>query len=267
MKTVITYAYFETDTAKYNLDFFLFHEVKYRPNIDYIFVINGFTCSLTIPDLPNLTVIRRENKGFDFGAYNCALNYLDSLNKKYDYYVFLNSGVFGPVLPQHACTYLLNFHWSTIFISKINEKVKLVGPSIVCLREKDLGGYGPKVEGYFFVTDQEGLDIIRTKSRVFSDHVTFQDDIIHGEYALTTVLLNHGYTIDCMLRLYEGVDWTNRANWTKNNNKHPTRKNAFYGYSIDPYEVIFHKWKWKDSKDVNFEIIDQYNKMVRKLVN
>jgi hypothetical protein len=263
-RTLICYCYFETDTAKYNLDFFLFHEVKYRPNIDYILVINGYTCSLFIPSLPNLTVLKRENKGFDFGGYNHALQHIDQLGLKYDYYIFLNSGVFGPVLPPYSGYMLMNFHWSTVFISKINEKIKLVGPSIVCLPEKDLGGYGPKVEGYFFATDQLGLDIIRLNSNVFFDHATFTDDIINGEYALTNVIMQHGYSIDCMLRLYNCVDWTDRSNWNLNKNKHPTRRNAFYGYSIDPYEVIFHKYRWKDSKDVNFDIIDQYNKMVRK---
>ena len=43
-----------------------------------------------------------------------------------------------------------------------------------------------------------------------------------------------------------------------NNNLHPSRKNSFYGYSINPYDVIFHKWYWHNADTVNFDIIKQY---------
>ena len=49
-----------------------------------------------------------------------------------------------------------------------------------------------------------------------------------------------------------------------NNNKHPSRKNSFYGHSLNPYELIFHKWYWApgdpnyDTNPCNFEIIRQY---------
>jgi hypothetical protein len=36
--------------------------------------------------------------------------------------------------------------------------------------------------------------------------------------------MKNGYTIDCMLKRYSGVNWNNKRNWNINNNKHPTRK-------------------------------------------
>lgn len=36
------------------------------------------------------------------------------------------------------------------FYKKINDIVKLVGTTIVCLPQWDAGGYGPKVEGFFY---------------------------------------------------------------------------------------------------------------------
>ena len=69
---------------------------------------------------------------------------------------------------------------------------------------------------------------------------------------------NNGYSIDCMLPRYNNIDWTNQTHYTSNNNKHPSRKNSFYGYSINPYDVIFHKWYWHNHENVNFDIIKQY---------
>ena len=43
-----------------------------------------------------------------------------------------------------------------------------------------------------------------------------------------------------------------------NHNKHPSRKNSFFNNSINPYEVIFHKWFWHGSDNVNFDIIKNY---------
>jgi len=157
MRIVIIYTYYKSVSSDYNLNFFVKNEVKYRDNISYIIVINNHECDILFPDLPNLTIIRRPNIGFDFGGHNAALNHLDLNNiKTYSYYFFMNSGVIGPILNKDL-TDLKDFHWSSIFINKINNKVKLVGTTIVCLPKEDLGGIGPKVEGFFFMTVTENL--------------------------------------------------------------------------------------------------------------
>jgi TonB-dependent SusC/RagA subfamily outer membrane receptor len=76
----------------------------------------------------------------------------------------------------------------------------------------------------------------------------------------TTFNINQSTTLDmvAMLPKYQNIDWLNDANYNLNNNLHPSRKNTFYGYSINPYDVIFHKWFWHERDDVNFDIIKQY---------
>ena len=256
MKSVIIYSYFNTEVANYNLRFFIQKELSFKENIDYIIVINGYNTDdkIIFPEINNLTIIRRENRGFDFGGYNAGLEYIENKNKKYDYYFFLNSGVFGPILPH----YLKDNHWSNIFIQKINEKVKLVGTSIVCLPHEDAGGYGPKVEGYFYVTDNIGLDLLKKENTIFCNQPDKYNAIVNGEYALSKCILKNGYSLDCMIRKYQNIDWTDEKNYNLNNNLHPTRKNSFYNNSLNPYELIFHKWHWKDLDKVNFEIIEQY---------
>jgi hypothetical protein len=233
-----------------------FVNFRNREDIDYIIVINGFfhNKSIIFPNCKNIKILKRENKGFDFGGHRAALDYLEQQNKKYDYYFFMNSGVIGPILPD-------NFsepHWTNVFIRKINDKVKLVGTTIVCLPATDAGGYGPRVEGFFFMVDQIGLDLLKKQGNVFYNHETFYDDIVNGEYGLSRCILENGYSIDCMLQRYNGIDWRNPENYNLNDNIHPSRKNSFYGESINPYEVIFHKWFWHNNPTVNFDIIKKY---------
>ena len=148
MKSVIIYTYFSSQSSDYNLDFFVKKELSYKDNIDYIIVINNYVYneSIKFPNLDNLKILKRENIGYDTGGHNCALEYIEAQSKIYDYYFFMNSGVIGPIIPH----YFTETHWTNIFIKKINERVKLVGTTIVCLPHNDAGGYGPKVEGFFF---------------------------------------------------------------------------------------------------------------------
>jgi len=240
-------------SSDYNLSFFVKKELSYKENIDYIIVINGHNTTIEFPILDNVTIIKRDNIGFDFGGHNSALEYIDNNNKSYDYYFFMNSGVIGPIIPH----YFTETHWTNIFTKKINDRVKLVGTTIVCLPPHDCGG-GPKVEGFFFMVDNIGLTLLRNQNNIFCNHSTKDSAIVYGEYGLSTCIFKNGYTIDCMLRKYQNIDWTDVINHNLNNNIHPSRENSFYGNSINPYEVIFHKWYWHYANKVNFNIIEQY---------
>ena len=252
-KIVVIYTFFMSDVADYNLKFFAKKELAYRANIDYIIVINGYLCNVTFPDIKNLIILKRENTGFDFGGHAYALNYLKGKKLTYKYYFFMNSSVFGPIIPA----YIKN-HWSDIFIEKLVGLVKIVSTSIVCLEKKDLGGYGPKAESFFFLTDYEGLELLLKEGSIFCSHKDKVSAIINGEYGVTRCIMKHGFTIDCILQKYRGVDWLDKKNWNINNNLHPTRRNTFFGKSINPYEVIFHKWYWANLPTVNYDIVKHY---------
>jgi hypothetical protein len=254
MKIIIIYTYYKSQSADYNLSFYVKKELSYKNNIDYIIVINGFNCDIKFPKLNNLKILKRDNIGFDFGGHNYALKYLKKKDKTYDYYFFMNSGVIGPIIPH----YLNDIHWSSYFINKINNTVKLVGTTIVCLPHNDDGGYGPKVEGFFFMTDKIGLKLLKNEKTIFYNHKSFYDTIINGEYGLSNCIIKNGYSIDCMLHRYQGINWLDKNNWNLNNNTHPSRKNSFYNTTINPYEVIFHKWFWHNEENVSFDIIEQY---------
>jgi hypothetical protein len=254
MKSVIIYTYFKSPSNNYNLSFFAKRELSCKEDIDYIIVVNGHECGVELPELPNLTVLKRDNVGFDYGGHSAALDFIKSENKVYDYYFFMNSGVIGPIVPH----YFKKTHWSSLFIEKITDKVKLVGTTIVCLASNDSGGYGPKVEGFFFMTDKIGLDAMIAEKTIFCNHPTKFSVIVNGEYGMSNCMFKNGYSVDCMISKYQGIDWSDSKNYKMNNNRHPSRKNYFYGKSLNPYEVIFYKWFWNDDGPVNFDIIDQY---------
>ncbi len=256
-KILISYVYCKTPIADYNLDYFNKYGVIESSNIDYVFVINGYDCSIDIKNYPNVQIIKRENKGYDFGGHTQTL--LAKGMPKYDYYFFLNSSVIGPIFDEEKEN--LGDHWTLYFINKINEKVKLVGTSIGCLkRKKELKG--PFVEGFFFCTDYEGLNLIKKDKKVFKVYKNKKDVIHKCEYSTSKkILKENNYTIDCMLKRYENIDWRNEQNWEMNDCRHPTRYKSFYGDSVNPYEVIFHKWCWSwdtNNKLVNFDIIQNH---------
>lgn len=263
MRSVVIYTYYKSDSSNYNLGFFVKNELKYRENIDYIIVINGFYHDekIVFPKIDNLTIIRRDNLGYDFGGHYCALELLEFNNKKYDYYFFMNSSVIGPIVPHYFTE-----HWSNVFIRKITSKVKLVGTSIVCLppaSDRD-GGDGPHIEGFFFMTDQIGLNVLLEKQTIFCYHQTKYSAIVNGEYGLSECIMNNGYSLDCMLRQYQGIDWEDKKFWKMNSYCHPSKKNFCLGHDIIPYEVIFHKWYWNPAENgsmggsVNFNLIKDY---------
>ena len=91
MKSVIIYTYFSSPSSDYNLNFFVNKELSYKTNIDYIIVINGYIYNKNIifPKLDNLTILERENIGYDFGGHNYALEYVNKTSKMYDYFFFI----------------------------------------------------------------------------------------------------------------------------------------------------------------------------------
>lgn len=251
MKIFISYVYFKSPSNDYNFQYFIENEIKYRKNVFYSIVINGMKVSFDIPKLPNVNVIYRYNIGFDFGGHKASLNYINI--NMFDYFFFMNTGVIGPIQKE-------KIDWYPNFINRITDKVKLVGTTIVCLPKSDLGGFGPKVESFFFLLDRIGVKLVLDNGTIFYNHKTFTDAILNGEYALTKCIMNHGFTIDCMLKKYKNIDWYDPKNYYINDNKHPSRKNSYFGRSINPYQVIFHKWFWKNDSYVSLDIIEKYTK-------
>jgi hypothetical protein len=252
-RSLVVYVYSATDPSDYNLKFFSKKAISYSENIDYIIVVNGHLCRVELPQLSNLTVIYRDNIGFDFAGHKAAI---DSLNgKKYDYYFFLNSSILGPFFHDEP-----KVHWTDFFTRRLTDKVKLVGTCIYCIPVSHPVYSGPLVEGFFYLTDQVGLNLLLDRPSIYLNYASKADSVHNGEFAITKCILENGYSIDCMLEKFQGVDWLDKSNWSYNSCEPPSRRGKYFGGSIDPFEVIFHKWYWHNPNDsmVSFDIVEKY---------
>ena len=253
-KYVCMYAYYEkNDDYKANFKYFLDNVIQKKNDIDYYIIING-ECTLELPnESNNIKIIRRNNLGFDFGAWShCIKNYI---KKSYEYYIFINTSIKGP--------YPENIEWLEKFLDLFKTdtgNVKLVGTSINVLdnfeffnnsvnKYKELYNYdGPytHVQSMFFILDKEGFDLL-DKEKFFDDEEDLNNnkDIVHiilnKEIKMSQIILRNGYNINAILSKYKDIDYTKI---TKNFNPSgcdPYNKDTYFGNTIDKNEVIFFK--------------------------
>jgi hypothetical protein len=254
-------AYSASHRPSSHLEYFLTHAILTHSDplvkIHFFLSISG-RCSFSVCEEPeifvrdrkaNLTVFRRTNFGFDFGSHGEALRKADW--KGYDKFIFLNSGVTGPFLPVYSPA---SFHWSDAFCEKLGGRVRMVGTTIACLPSSDLGGKGPKVEGFAFAADRLGVEIL-FDSTAFDQHRNKVDAIVNGEYAASTAIFKSGFSIDCLLLAYTGRKWKRLDEC--NSMIHPSRRGTYFGGTINPVEVIFHKSHWDGEQPVAKEQVDE----------
>ena len=244
-KCVCIYAYYEKDEKyKENLRFFLKNGIL--DNVDYYIVING-SCSVPIPERSNLIVINRENEGYDFGAWNYCVN--NFINKKYDYYIFINTSVRGPYLNEN------DTNWVKEFLKLFNTKdVKLVGTTINIF--SNAGGYfnrntlrnitnhdGPytHVQSMFFILNDESFNYLKNKDFFKKNFYNFKDLIINKEIGMSQLILNNNWNINCILPKYRNYDYRIVKQNFNHGGEDPCHRGSYFGKTIDAYEVIFFK--------------------------
>jgi len=240
MRTLCIYALHEMTL---NVDFFIENGFVDDPSVDYYFVINNETLKL---EVSFATVINRENKNYDFGAWSHVL-FMDNIYEKYDYFIFLNSTVRGPFYP----VWCQERNWISMFINQLTDDVKLVGTTIgVCNKL-------PHVQSMLLATDRIGLDIGITNGIFSRDEPAMSLlEIIYGkEINFSTLILENGYNIECMLKAYHGIDFRTSKNFPDS----VFKNYGYYGIHVHPYEVIFGKITQKDiHTEENIQLINKY---------
>ena len=246
------YCYYEkNDEYQNNFNYFMNNGILSK--VDYYIIING-PCTLDINNISknnNIKIINKKNEGYDFGAYSYALqNYI---HNKYDYYFFINTSVIGPYIDSS------NKNWTDYFIELFTDKIKVVGTSINILTNESIYNneltkiFGnksvfPHVQSMFFCIDNEyfnylmniqffNLDLINT--------MDFNEIIINKEIGLSTIALNMGWNINCILPKYKNLNYIKiNKNINKSANKtqgDPYFTGTYFGSTIDKFEVIFFK--------------------------
>jgi hypothetical protein len=247
--SLVVYCYYEKDqTYKNNLIYFLRRGLL--PTIDYIFVINGQS-TVEIPSADNIRVIRRENIGFDFGAYKDAIIQLGDDYKKYAHFFFMNTSVRGPFMLPWA-----EGEWTTPFIQRLQGDTHLVGTTInILLRDPDVERIltnecgltvpYPHVQSQMFALTAAGFEFLR--DRFFLGRpleADFTRCVALGEVLMSQLILREaGWNIDCLLPEYSGLDYrTVRSDINPSSRfGDPSYPGACFGRTIHPYEVVFIK--------------------------
>ena len=241
------YAYYEkNDLYKENFIFFLKNGIL--DNVDYYIVING-ECTVDIPQKKNIIIYKRENKGYDFGAFSFLIK---KLIKKYDYYFFLNTSIRGPYLKNN------NKKWIYYFLDLFNKDVKIVGTSINIFRNNSFGGYDltkiynkknpfTHVQSMFFCIDKEYFNYLN-KINFFNEDelnnaVKLGYIIAYKEIGLSQNALLKNWNINSILSKYKNIDYRLVKKDFNNTSKNgdPYFKKSYFGDDIDKYEVIFYK--------------------------
>ncbi len=134
-KTLVLYAFmdkFRKFDHSLSLNYFIELGVGPDDPADYVFIIQGYKCSVSIPNYPNIRIYKRPNNCYDFGAYGDTINWLggiEALKEKYHSFIFLNPTALGPILPKY---WPPDLHWSKIFTSMMKGNVHAVGVTLFC---------------------------------------------------------------------------------------------------------------------------------------
>lgn len=241
MKSLCIYAYYEkNEEYQTNLRYFLKHGVNDAS--DFVFVLNG-NCSVVIPNSQNIRIIRRENEGYDFGAYTAALQHTPTM--EYDYIFFMNTSVRGPYLRDNSK------HWQDVFIDMFKNDVKLVGTTInilpgnfPSLTEQGFRSPYSHVQSQMFAMDNECLKFLTPL--IFADDATsmsFQEVIEKKEVSMSQYVLQNGWNINCVLPKYRDIDYRSldRDINSTSSSGDPSFDGSYFGGTYTPYDVVFIK--------------------------
>jgi len=106
--------------------------------------------------------------------------------------------------------------------------------------------------------DGVATEYVRKHGTSFRQHGSKVRAILDGEYDLTRTVMGAGFVIDTLQLAYQGMNWTDRRNWGCNGNVHPSREKSYFGISLNPLEVIFHKVYWEVQERVAGPMVDLY---------
>ncbi|CAF2743625.1 unnamed protein product [Rotaria sp. Silwood2] len=251
-RVLVIYVWADTDVqAVGNLQFFIRYGVHSSQPADYYFILQKVNNKLVnesgLPMLPsNAHYIQHENECFDFGTVGWFLSSKVVDITLYKYFIFMNASIRGPFFATYFDDERI--WWFTIFTKRLNDEIKLVGPTINCEHK-------PHVQSYLLATDQIGLSILTDKkSGVLNCKKDYGDAVFNGEIGASQLILHANYQIASLQTKYQGWDFRKKKNWACNNRVSPIFfDRSIDGITHDPYELVFVKYKGLPPFDSDLE--------------
>ncbi len=232
-KTLVLYVF---HVYNERVRWFIDHAMFEDPSIDWLIICNH--PGLAFPHPAYATVIYRENKGVDFGAWSDGL-LTGERYKAYTHFIFVNSSVIGPFVPAY-----FKGRWTDIFLDGLTDTVKLFGSTINTIREPTRLAH---VQSYAYAMGREALEYLIQRGLYTQTFYasSILEAVMQFEIPLSRFILERGWNIGCCMPYYKGVDFTfkertpesYRIAWL-DDCMYP---NGYFGKSLNPYDVVFLK--------------------------
>jgi lipopolysaccharide biosynthesis protein len=195
-KILVLYVFHE-----YNIrvEHFIKHAIFKDDMFDFIIICNNRSINISVPEY--VTVIKRDNVGYDFGAWSEGLLSNDRY-KKYDYFVFVNSSIIGPYLPEGYTK-----PWPYRFLEGLQGNIRLFGSTINTSCNPTTKSH---VQSFAYAMNRETLEYLISKE-IFSITKfakTFDDAIWKYEVRMSREIIANGWNIGSLMKYYVGVDFT-----------------------------------------------------------
>lgn len=221
-----------------NVQYFIKHGVFEDPDYHYYFIINDLYLRYEIA-AKNVTQYNRPNQGIDFGGYSEFVQANLAELQQYDYLLFLNQTLIGPMFPVW---YRDGHRWPDLFTAMLTDDVKLAGISTSYQ-------ISPHVQSTLFCMDQIGFGLLHAHG-IFSLPVPKDKRqlIVEREIGMSKLILRHNYNIAGLLKQDHGVDFrkdpreTHKDAWWQAN---------YLDKTPHPYETLFIKTNTDKLVDFN----------------
>ncbi len=237
MKTLITFVHFNRPNQSLyrdNLDFFIKAGLTDSPEHHFNIILNSDPQGEDIPIRKNVSVIKGHNKNQDWGAYHQSIHAADI--KKYDYFIFINDTCRGPFMPSYLPQ---NLSWVDLFLNKLNNKVKMVGPTWfnedacpwVTNNLNIKNGKMAHIQSYCFGVDKKALTLLLENNKFDVIGKTWKALVRDHEIGCSQLLLEKGYQIKPF----------QLSQYSSKKNGDIAKANQYFEININPLEVMFFK--------------------------
>ena len=200
MKTLVLYVF---HVFNGRVQTFINKAIFEDENTDFIVIANDKNIvDFKVPEY--VKTFKRDNIGYDFGGWTDAL-LTDDLYKSYDNFIFVNSSVIGPFLPNY-----FTGKWTDIYLAGLKDNIKLFGSTInTCANYADPAKFS-HVQSCIFAMNRETLDLLIDGNIFSKNHYakTFKEAIWLKEVPMSRLVIANGGNIGSLLKYYQGVDFT-----------------------------------------------------------
>ena len=196
MKTLILYAFHQFNNR---VQYFIDHAIFEDDNFDFIIICNDRNINISVPDF--VSVINRDNIGYDFGAWSEGLLTGDRY-KQYENFIFLNSSVIGPYLPDGYTK-----QWPYRFLDGLTDNIKLFGSTINAFENSHSAIH---VQSFAYCMQQKTVEYLVSKGifSLMTFSKNFESAIWNYEVRMSREIIAAGWNIGSLMHNYDGVDFT-----------------------------------------------------------